>query len=161
MNFVIGLLLMAAAATTTPPAPVKKPTPTVAVEKIPVFLHIDAQDAVGATYVARLRQALEGSSVYRPVSNPAAARFVVGIVTMDPNEAESGSGAGDSTVAAVTLQRESATGLNQFVYSWVLVAKRDKVDALATELFTVIDREIQDLEGSSIRLLDDVPNVTK
>lgn len=147
MNVVMGLLLTVAAATTTQPSSVDMRTLMAAVEKIPVFLHTDARDAVGAAYVARLREALAGSSVYRPVMNPASAQFIVGIVTIDPAEADSGSGAGRSTVAAVTLQRENAAGLNQFLYSWVVVAKRDRVGSLATELLTAIDQEIQRLEG--------------
>jgi hypothetical protein len=148
VNVVIGLLVLIAI-TTTPVAPVEKTTPPAAVEKMPVFLHSDAQDAVGATYVARLREALEASGTYRPVMNPANARFVIGIVTMDPNEAALGSGAGRSTVAAVTLQLENANGLNQFIYSWVLVANRDKVDSLVTDLFAAIDKEIQEFGRST------------
>ena len=49
------------------------------------------------------------------------------------------------TVAAVTLQLENAKGLNYIVYSWVLVANRSKVDALATDLFFAIDKEIKAL----------------
>lgn len=161
MNVVIGLLLTAALATATPPVPVEKTTAATAVEKIPVFLQTDAGDAIGASYVARFRAALEESRAYRPVMNPAHARFVVGILTMDPNETEVRSGSGQSTVAAVTLQRESATGLNQFVYSWVLAARRDTVDSLATELLAAIDKEIQELEGLTIQMLDDLPSDTK
>ena len=95
-----------------------------------------------------LREALEASGTYRPVMNPADARFVIGVVTMDPIEAALGSGAGLSTVAAVTLQLENPNGLNQFIYSWVLVANRDKVDSLATDLFAAIDKEIHELDGS-------------
>jgi len=161
VNLVIGLLLAAITATTAPAA-VETAAPKAAVEKIPVFLQTDARDAVGATYVAKLREALAGSRAYRPVTNPASARFVVGIVTMDPNEADSKAGASQSTVAAVTLQRENAPGLNQFVYSWVLVAKRDKVDSLATELLAAIDQEIQGLEGvMTIRFLDEEASATK
>jgi hypothetical protein len=156
VNVVIGLLALVTI-TTTPLAPVEKTMPPAAVEKMPMFLHSDAQDAVGATYVARLREALEASGTYRPVMNPADARFVIGIVTMDPNEAALGSGAGRSTVAAVTLQLENANGLNQFIYSWVLVANRDKVDSLATDLFAAIDKEIQELDGSVVRRSAHVP----
>ncbi len=140
MSAVIGLLL--ALATTTPAA---------VVERVPVFLQFNAQDAVGATYVYKLRAALETSTIYRPVTKAADARFVIGIVTMDPNEAELGSGAGNSTVAAVTLQIENTKGLNHFIYSWVLVANRDKVDSLATDLFAAIDREIQELSAQVAR----------
>jgi hypothetical protein len=154
VNFVIGLLLLtAAAATNTPPAQAEK-TPVAAADRIPVFLHTDARDTVGATCVARLREALEESSAYSPVMNPASARFVVSIVTMDPNEAELGSGPGHATVAAVTLQGEHATGLNQFVYSWVLVARQHTVDSLATELFTAIDEQIQRFEGAAISVAE-------
>jgi len=162
MNLLIGLVLMAATALTAPAAPVDKPTPAATAQRVPVFLQTDAEDAVGAAYVARLREVLEDSSAYRPVLNPAHARFIVGIVTMDPGEAEAGSAAGFSMVVAVTLQRENAEGLNDFVYSWVLVAKRDKVDTLAAELIAAIDQEIQGLEGvpagMTIRFLDDAPN---
>jgi hypothetical protein len=160
VNVLIGLLLTAAAAAatpaaTSPAAPLERTAPVTAVEKVAVFLQTDARDDVGAAYVARLRQVLETSSSYRPVTNPASARFVVGIVTMDPNEAEAGSAAGHATVAAVTLQRENAADLNEFVYSWVLVARRDKVNVLATELYAAIDKEIRELEGATILLLDD------
>jgi hypothetical protein len=47
----------------------------------------------------------------------------------------------------VTLQLENTKGLNHFIYSWVLVANQDKVEALATDLFAAIDREIQDLNA--------------
>lgn len=165
MNLLIGLVLTAATALTTPAAPVEKTSAAVTVQKIPVYLQTDAQDAVGASYVARLREVLEASSEYRPVSEPARARFIVGIVTMDPNEADPEASAGRATVAAVTLQRENGDGLNQFVYSWVMVAKRDKVDSLATELVAAIDKEIQSLEGipagMTIRFLDETPTGTK
>ncbi len=132
MGAAIGLLL--ALATTTPPR---------AVVKVPVYLQSSADDAVGAMYVERLREALEGAPGYARVANASEAAFVIGIVTMDPTEAELGSGAGHSTVAAITLQMENARGLNYIVYSWVLVANRDKVDSLAASLFVAIDKEIQ------------------
>ena len=157
MNSVIGFLLMVA--TTTIPPAIK--TPTAGVDKVPVFLHTEAQDVVGSTYVARLREALKGSTAYRPVMHPADAQFVVTIVTLDPKEVELGSRAGQFTVAAVTLQREQPMGPNQFVYSWVLVARRDKVDTLATELWTAIDKEIQGLDAAAVRLFGDVPAATK
>jgi hypothetical protein len=134
VSAVIGLLV--ALATTTP---------AVAPVKVPIFLQSNAEDTVGAAYVNKLREALAASTIYRPVTKPADAQFVIGIVTMDPNEAELGSGAGHSTVASVTLQLENAKGLNYVVYSWVLIANRDKVDSLATDLLAAIDREIQEL----------------
>ena len=115
---VLGFLLLTAVAT-TPAAPAER-LPPAPVERTPIFLHSDARDIVGATYVDRLRRALAGSSAYRPVMHPVSAQFVVGIVTMDPAGADAGSAAGRSTAAAVTLQREQPTGRNQFVYSWVL-----------------------------------------
>ena len=33
------------------------------------------------------------------------------------------------------------------VYSWVLIANRDKVNTLATDLFGAIDKEIQELSS--------------
>ncbi|HUK35709.1 MAG TPA: hypothetical protein VLV86_17445 [Vicinamibacterales bacterium] len=136
MGALIGLLLTLA--TTTPPA-------THVAAKAPVFLQTSAEDDVGAMYVDKLRDALESSPSYKRVMAPNDAQFVIGIVTMDPNDAELGSGAGTSTVAAVTLQLENTKGLNYMVYSWVLVANRAKVDSLATELFAAIDKEIQDV----------------
>lgn len=130
----LGLLL--AIATTTPPH---------AAAKVPIFLQASAEDAVGAMYVDKLREALESSSGYRRAITVADAKFVIAIVTMDPNEAELGSGAGNSTVAAVTLQLQNSVGLNYIVYSWVLVANRGKVDSLATDLFGAIDTQIQEL----------------
>lgn len=131
---VLGLLL--ALATTTPPH---------AAAKVPIYLQASAEDQVGAMYVTKLRDALDSSSTYRRVVTVTDARFVIAIVTMDPNEAELGSGAGTSTVAAVTLQLQNATGLNYIVYSWVLVANRGKVDSLATDLFAAIDAQIKEL----------------
>jgi hypothetical protein len=81
--------------------------------------------------------------------HPASAQFVVGIVTMDPNDSAAGAGARRATVAAVTLQREQPTGRNQFIYSWVLVARPDTIDSLATELLTAIGQQIQKLEPLS------------
>lgn len=144
--------MAAVTAATTSTTSVEKPAPVAAVvEKIPVFLQTDAQDAMGAAYVARLRDALNGSGLYQSVPHAASARFVVGILTMDPNEAAPGSSAGHSTVAAITLQRGNPMGLNAFVYSWVLVARADNVDALATELLAAIGKEIQDFEGVSLQ----------
>jgi len=131
---VLGLLLTLA--TTTPPH---------AAAKVPIYLQASAEDEVGAMYVNKLRAALESSSGYRRAVAVTDAKFVIAIVTMDPNEAQLGSGAGNSTVAAVTLQLQNSTGLNYIVYSWVLVANRDKVDSLATDLFTAIDTQIQEL----------------
>lgn len=154
MNLLIGLMLTALTVVTNPPAAVDSNTPSAAVERTPIFLQTDAQDAVGAAYVTRLRNALQTSSTFRAVANPADARFIVGIVTMDPNEAEAGAAPGRATVAAVTLQRENAPGLNQFVYSWVLVAKPDKVDSLATELLAAVDQEIRALERPTVVFVD-------
>lgn len=131
---VLGLLLTLAT-TTAPHATVK----------VPIYLQCSAEDEVGAMYVNKLRNALESSAAYRRVMTATDAKFVIGIVTMDPNEAELGSGAGNSTVAAVTLQLQNTTGLNYIVYSWVLVANRGKIDSLATDLFSAIDKEIRDL----------------
>jgi len=136
---VIGLLL--ALATTTPARP------SVTVHKAPVFVQSNAVDPVGTALVRRLRTALDTSTIYRAAANPTDAQYVIGIVTMDPDDAAVGSGAGRSTVASVTLQLENTKGLNHFIYSWVLVANQDKVDALATDLFAAIDREIQDLNA--------------
>ena len=147
MSALFGLLL---ALTTTTPA---TPTPAPAVERVPIFLQSDAADAVGAAYVDTLRTALRTSPLYKQVATASDARFVIGIVTMDPSEAELGSGAGRSTVAAVTLQLENAKGLNSFVYSWVLVANREKVESLATDLFAAIDREIRELDAEPLRVI--------
>jgi hypothetical protein len=145
VNAAVGILLAALTTTTTPPGKTIEAAP-IAAERTPIYLHVDAPDAVGAAYVARLRHALQGSSAYRAATHPSDARFVVGIVTMDPSEGGTGAVAGNSTVAAVTLQRESETGLNQYVYSWVLVATRDKVDAVVADVLAAIDREIRVLD---------------
>jgi hypothetical protein len=145
--FVLGLFLLTAV-TTTPAAPAER-MPMAPVDRTPVFLHTNARDVVGATYVDRLREALAGSSAYRAVMHPVSAQFVVGIVTMDPSGAETGAGAGRSTVAAVTLQRQQPTGHNQFIYSWVLMARPDTVDSLAAELLTAIDQQIRELNPSA------------
>jgi hypothetical protein len=151
VNLVIALL-MAVGVATSSSAPLEKtpPPPPVAVERTPVYLQTDAQDPVGAIYVAKLRAALEGSSDYRPVVNPSAARFVIAVLTMDPNETESEAETGRATVASVTLQRENPTGLNEFVYGWVLTAKWNKVDVLVTALISAIDKEIHDFDGTTI-----------
>jgi len=141
MSVVIGLLI--ALATTTP----AKPSATATVHKAPVFVQSNALDPVGVALVRKLREALETSPIYKPVLNPPDARYVIGIVTMDPDDAAVGAGAGRSTVASVTLQLENTEGLNHFIYSWVLVANQDKIDTLAVELFAAIDREIQDLNA--------------
>jgi hypothetical protein len=130
-------LLLTLATTTAPHA--------TAAAKVPIYLQFSAEDEVGAMYVNKLQNALESSASYRRVMTVTDATFVIGIVTMDPNEAELGSGAGNSTVAAVTLQLQNTTGLNYIVYSWVLVANRGKIDSLATDLFSAIDKEIRDL----------------
>ena len=140
----MSLLMTVMAATATPATsatPVNK-LPVAAPERIPVFLQTEARDTVGTDYVARLRQALEASSEYESVTAPSGARFIVGIQTMDPNEAVDG-GRGQATVAAVTLRHENGEGLNEFVYSWVLVARQDNVASLAAELLAAIDHEIQ------------------
>jgi hypothetical protein len=136
---VIGLLL--ALATTTPAKL------SVTVHKAPVFVQFNAVDPVGQAFIRKLREALDTSAIYRPVTNAADAQYVIGIVTMDPDDAAVGAGIGQSTVASVTLQLENTKGLNHFIYSWVLVANQNKVDALATDLFAAIDREIQDLNA--------------
>jgi hypothetical protein len=136
---VIGLLL--ALATTTPARS------SVTVHKAPVFVQFNAVDPVGQAFIRKLREALDTSAIYRPVTNAADAQYVIGIVTMDPDDAAVGAGIGQSTVASVTLQLENTKGLNHFIYSWVLVANQNKVDALATDLFAAIDREIQDLNA--------------
>ena len=141
MSAFLGLLFALALGTTTPARPVA------VVDKVPVFLQFSADDAVGAAYVDKLREAFQASASYRSVANPSDAQFVIGIVTMDPTEAELGSGAGQSTVASVTLQLENTKGLNYMIYSWVLVANRAKVDSLATGLFAAIDKEIRDLKA--------------
>ena len=143
MSAVIGLLL--ALATTTPARP------SVTVHKVPVFVQSNAVDPVGQAFIGKLREALDTSAIYRPVTNAADAQYVIGIVTMDPDDAAVGTGTGQSTVASVTLQLENTKGLNHFIYSWVLVANQNKVDALATGLFAAIDREIQDLNAQVAR----------
>ena len=66
MNLVVGLLLAVGVATTTPSAPLEKTPPApLAVDRTPVYLQTDAQDPIGAIYVAKLRAALEGSSEAR------------------------------------------------------------------------------------------------
>jgi hypothetical protein len=140
---------------TTPARPqVSEPTPATAVEKIAVFMQSEVHDALGALYVAKFRDALAESSAYRPVPSSADARYVIGFLTMDPNEAEAGIATGHATVAAVTLQREHGSGPNELVYSWVLVAKREKVDALVADLIGAIDQEIRGLEQPTIRFVD-------
>jgi len=139
VSALIGLLM--ALATTTPGRPAVAPA------RVPVFVQFNAEDAVGVAYVRRLREALETSATYRPVPMAAEAQFVIGIVTMDPKDADLGSDAGQSTVAAVTLQLENSKGLNHYIYSWVLIANHDKVDSLATDLFAAIDKAIRDLNN--------------
>jgi len=134
VSAIIGLLL--ALAITTPPRPAAK---------VPVYLHVSAEDTVGSIYVDKLCEALETSGDYKRVSTANDAQFVIGIVTMDPDEADLGSGPGHSTVASVTLQLENTKGLNYIIHSWVLIANRDKVDSLATDLFAAIDKEIREL----------------
>lgn len=133
MSALIGLLL--ALATTTPPRPAAK---------VPVYVHVSAEDTVGSLYVDKLCEALETSDGYRRVMAANDAQFVIGIVTMDPNEADLGA-PGHSTVASITLQLENTKGLNYIVHSWVLIANRDKINSLATDLFSAIDKEIREL----------------
>jgi hypothetical protein len=144
VSAVIGLLI--ALATTTPAR-----TPIATVQRAPIFVQFNALDPVGKALVRKLREALDTSTVYRPVASPSDAQYVIGIVTMDPDDAAVGSGMGVSTVASVTLQLENTKGLNHFIYSWVLVANEDKVNTLATDLFGAIDREIQDLNAQVAR----------
>ena len=142
---VVFALLIALAATTTPAKP------PVVVHKAPIFIQTNAVDPVGTALVRKLGDALDTSTLYRPVRNPTDAQYVIGIVTMDPDDAAVGTGAGRSTVASVTLQLENTKGLNHFVYSWVLVANQDKIETLAEQLFAAIDREIQDLNAQVAR----------
>jgi hypothetical protein len=139
VSALIGLLM--ALATTTPAKP------SVVVPRTPIFVQSNALDPVGTAFIKKLHDALESSTIYRPVTNPSDAQYVIGIVTMDPDDAAVGTGAGKSTVASVTLQLENTKGLNHFIYSWVLVANDDKVDTLADQLFVAIDREISDLNA--------------
>jgi hypothetical protein len=133
VSAIIGLLL--ALATTTPPRPAVR---------VPVYLHVSADDTVGSLYVDKLSQTIETSDGYRRVMTANDAQFVIGIVTMDPNEADLGA-PGHSTVASITLQLENTKGLNYIVHSWVLIANRDKINSLASDLFAAIDKEIRDL----------------
>jgi hypothetical protein len=155
VNLLIAVLMSVVAATTPPATSIDKPSAASA-ERVAVFLQTDARDAVGADYVTRLRQALDASGSYRPVSSPSGARFTVGILTMDPNEAVD-AGRGQATVAAVTLRHENGAGLNEFVYSWVLVARRDNVASLAAALLAAIDREIQTLDRTPVIVFDTTP----
>jgi hypothetical protein len=143
VSAVIGLLM--ALATTTPARP------AATVQRAPIFVQSNAVDPVGAAFIRKLRDALDASTTYRAVANPTDAQYVIGIVTMDPDDAAVGSGAGRSTVASVTLQLQNTKGLNHFIYSWVLVANQDKIDTLAEQLFAAIDREIQDLNAQVAR----------
>jgi hypothetical protein len=148
-------LLVAVIATTTPSRPPVEPAaPAPAFEKIPVFLQSEVHDAVGALYVAKVRDAMQNSDTFVPVANPAGARFVVGFLTMDPNEAEPTTGGDRATAAAVTLQLRNDEGLNQLVYSWVLVARRTNLDSLASELVGAIDKEIHSFEQPTVRFID-------
>lgn len=146
MNLLMSLFLAVVTATTVPPAAPEKTTPLPAPERHAVYVQSEVHDAIGALYVLKLQEELARSSSFKPVTDPATARFVVGIVTMDPNEAEPESGVGRSTAAAITLQIRSETGLNPLLHSWVLVANRDRVDLLVAELVTAIYLEIKDVE---------------
>lgn len=161
MNLVLGLLLSATVAVNNPVAatPSKTARP---VERVPIFLQTDAHDPVGLEYIQQMRESLQESLYYRPVGEPESAQFVVGILTMDPNEAEHAPNTlMPATVASVTLRRENGKGPAEFVYSWVLVAKRDNVQSLATELLSAIDREIQGFDAPKIQFLDEAPGSTK
>jgi hypothetical protein len=145
VNLLIGFLLAVVTTTNASKPTIEKvvpPTP----EKQSIYLQSEVHDAIGALYVLKLQDALKESSRFTPATTPADARFVVGIVTMDPNEAQPEAGVGRSTAASVTLQMSSVTGLNPLLHSWVLVANRDQVDALVAELLTAIDQEITALE---------------
>ena len=152
MSLLIGFLMSVVAATATPATSIDKTTPA-AVARVPVFLQSDARDIVGADYVVQLRRALEASAAYQPAATPSSARYTVGIVTMDPNEAVD-AGRGQATVAAVTLRQEDGAGRNEFVYSWVLVARHNNVGTLATELLAAIDREIRSLDQLPVVVFD-------
>jgi hypothetical protein len=161
VNLVFGLLLSALVATTTPASPAAKKDARPA-ERVPIFLQTDAHDPVGLEYIQQMRETLQESLYYRPVGDPESAKFVVGILTMDPNEAERAPNTlMPSTVASVTLRRENGKGPAEFVYSWVLVAKRDNVQSLATELLTAIDHEIQDFAAPKIQFVDEAASATK
>jgi len=146
VNLLMGLFLAVVTATTTAPAAREKTLPLPAPERHAVYVQSEVHDAIGALYVLKLQEALAGSSAFKPVTDPANARFVIGIVTMDPNEAEPESGVGRSTAAAITLQVRSETGLNPLLHSWVLVSNRDRVDLLVAELVTSIFLEIKEVE---------------
>ncbi len=158
MHLLMGLLVAVLATTTTtpsrPPTASLPPASATAEEKIPVFLQSEVHDAIGALYVAKFRAALQESSIFRPVTSAATARFVLGFLTMDPNGAEAATETAPATAAAVTLQLRNPDGLNQLVYSWVLVARRNNVDSLVTELVGAIDQEIRGLEQPTIRFVD-------
>jgi len=146
VNLLFGLFLAVVTATTAPATGREKTPPLPAPERHAVYVQSEVHDAIGAMYVLKLQEALAGSSAFKPVTDPASARFVVGIVTMDPNEAEPESGIGHSTAAAITLQIRSETGLNPLLHSWVLVSNRDRVDLLVAELVTAIYLEIKEVE---------------
>jgi hypothetical protein len=148
-------------AASTPPRTVDTLAPPPAAPKTPVFIQSEVHDAIGALYVAKLKDALEASKAFRADTEPASARLVVGILTMDPNESAPESGLGRSTAAAVTLQLQSGTGLNPLIYSWVLVARRDNVDSLAAELVAAIDMQIQELITAPALTFDDGTGATK
>jgi hypothetical protein len=134
VSAIIGLLL--ALAITTPPRPAAK---------VPVYLHVSAEDTVGSIYVDKLCEALETSGDYKRVSTANDAQFVIGIVTMDPDEADLGSGPGHSTVASVTLQLENTKGLNYIIHSWVLMRIATRSARSQPDPFAAIDKEIKSL----------------
>jgi hypothetical protein len=154
VNLVLGLMIAAVLAVDPPVQPARK-APAAPAEAIPLFLQTDAGDELGAVYVSRFRDALRESHDYRTVTSPSDARFIVSILTMDPSE---GDGTPvNTTVAGITLQRENRGGRNQFVYSWVLVAKRGNVAILADRLLEAIDAQIRDFEGLNDALPQPAP----
>lgn len=150
MHLAIALLLALVSA--APALAADRTSLSVSSVPIGIFLQSEANDRLGELCAERLREALDRSKVFHAVDTPASAQFVVGLLTMDPREAEAAAGTtagGESTVAAVTLQRENSPNLNELVYSWVLVARRDNIDALIAQLVTAIDREIRELPGQA------------
>jgi hypothetical protein len=146
---VIGLLL--ALATTTPAKP------SVTVHKAPVFVQFNAVDPVGQAFIRKLREALDTSAIYRPVTNAADAQYVIGIVTMDPDDAAVGAGIGQSTVASVTLQLENTKGQNLHLPG----SRGTEHGRRARHRLFAVDREIQDL-NAQVSIYGELPrNVLK
>jgi hypothetical protein len=157
VNVVLGLLLSATLAIAPPASSSARRTSRPA-ERAPIFLQIDSHDAVGLEYVERMRTALDESLFYRPVFDPERANFVVGILTMDPNGIDKDpTTTGPATVASITLRRAHGKGPAEFVYSWVLVAKRSTLDSLVDEALSAIDRQIQDFEAPALMFVDEAP----